>query len=118
VELTAEQLPDGIDRIVLAGRMDSTGTDRITQRLAALTSSRPALIVVDLSQVSFLASVGIRTLVSSAKALAARGGRMALAGPRPLVRDVLAIAGIDALIPIHNDVTSACAGLKAPAGSL
>src|SRR5262245_10040254 len=77
MEWTTELLPDGIERVILAGRMDSAGTEQIDPRFAALTETRPALIVVDLAQVPFLASVGIRTLLANAKALAQRGGRMA-----------------------------------------
>jgi anti-sigma B factor antagonist len=117
MELTTENLADGVEKIALAGRMDSAGTDKIDIRFTALTATRPALIVVDLSQVSFLASIGIRMLLSNAKALARRGGRMVLAGPTPLVEEVLKLAGIDSLIPLYADVGSACAGLKTAAES-
>ena len=115
MERTTEQLPDGVERIALAGRMDSAGTQAIDLRFTGLTATRPALIVVDMSRVSFLASIGIRTLLSNAKALGRRGGRMVLAGPQPLVEEVLKLAGIDSFIPVYADVGSACAGLKTAA---
>lgn len=115
MELTTEQLPDGVERIALAGRMDSAGTQEIDLRFTALTATRAALIVVDFSQVSFLASIGIRTLVTNARALVRRGGRMVLASPQPLVEDVLKLAGIDTLIPLYPDLGSACMGLKSQA---
>jgi len=117
MELTTEQLSDGVEKIALAGRMDSAGTQEIDLRFTALTTTRPALIVVDFSQVSFLASIGIRTLVSSARALSQRGGHMVLASPQPRVEEVLKLAGIDSLIPMYADVGSACAGLKTASGS-
>lgn len=117
MEMTTEQLADGVEKIVLAGRMDSAGTQAIDFQFTALTTTRPAQIVVDFSQVSFLASIGIRTLISSARALARRGGRMVLASPQPLVEDVLRLGGIDTLIPVYSDVASACADLKMAAGS-
>jgi anti-anti-sigma factor len=116
MELTTEQLADGVQKIALSGRMDSAGTEQIDLRFAGLTATRTALIVVDLSQVPFLASIGMRTLVSCAKALTLRGGRMALAAPQPLVGDVLRLSGIDALIPVYADIGSACEGLKVSAG--
>jgi anti-anti-sigma factor len=45
--------------------------------------------------VSFLASIGIRALVAAAKAQAARGGRMVLVNPEPMVRKALQTAGIE-----------------------
>jgi anti-anti-sigma factor len=115
MELTTEQLADGVERIILSGRMDSEGTRAIDLRFTSLTTTRPAQIVVDFSEVSFLASIGIRTLISSARALARRGGRMVLAGPQPIVEEVLRLGGIDSLIPVYADVASACAGLRAAA---
>jgi anti-anti-sigma factor len=115
MELISEQLADEIEKISLSGRLDTAGTDQIGLRFAGLTATKPALVVVDLSQVSFLASIGIRMLLSNAKALERRGGRMALASPSAMVEEVLKIAGIDALIPLYADVESACAGLKSTA---
>ena len=43
MQLTTEQLPDGIERITLAGRMDLAGTQAIDLRFTSLTTTRPAL---------------------------------------------------------------------------
>ena len=59
MEVTTEQRSDGIERIILTGRMDSAGTDQIEMRFTALTATRPARIVVDMAQVPFLSSIGI-----------------------------------------------------------
>jgi anti-anti-sigma factor len=112
MELTTEDLPQGLQKIVLSGRMDGAGTQEIEIRFAALTTARPARIVVDFSRVSFLASAGIRRLVSNAKTLSRSGGQMVLAGPQPLVEEVLKLGGIDSLIPMYADVAAACAGLN------
>lgn len=117
MELTTEQLPNGIDKIALTGRLDTAGAQEIDLPFMRLTATRPALVVVDLSRVSFLASMGIRTLLSSAKALGRRGGRMVLAGPQPLVAEVIRAMAIDELIPVYADVASACSGLTSPTES-
>ena len=117
MELTSENLPNGVEKIALTGRMDTAGAQEIDLRFTSLTATRPALIVVDLSQVSFLASMGIRTLLSAARGLGRRGGRMVLASPQPLVQEVLKVAGIDSLIPVYADIPSACEGLTSATGS-
>jgi anti-anti-sigma factor len=116
MELTTEQLADGVQKIALSGRMDFAGTEQIDHQFTAITATRPALIVVDLSAVSFLASIGMRTLLVNAKALALRGGHMALAAPQPVVEEALTLAGITALIPIYADTASACDALRLAAG--
>ena len=114
MELTTEQRADGIQQMVLAGRMDGTGTDQVAAGFTALIATRPPRVVVDMRQVLYLSSAGIRLLLSNAKALRQHGGRMAIAGPRPLVREVLDIVGMAVLIPVHADLESACAALAAP----
>jgi anti-anti-sigma factor len=72
--------------------------------------------MVDMSEVSFVASIGMRTLLSSAKALAKKGGKMVLLNPVGPVWDSLSTAGIDALVPIHADRDAAIADLRAALG--
>jgi len=117
MELQTEQLADGINKLALAGRMDGPGVQEIDLRFTALTAAQKALIVVDLSLVSFLASIGIRTLVISAKALRRRGGHMALLSPQPQVADVLRTAGIESVIPTYHDLEMAVGALKSSAAS-
>lgn len=113
MELRSEQLADGVEKISLVGRMDSIGGHDINMRLAALLAKRKRIAVVDMSEVSFLASIGIRTLVINARAQSSRGGVMALANPQPIVAEVLKMAGIDTIIPVYPDVDSAFSALVA-----
>ena len=114
MELTTEQAADGIQLMVLAGRMDGAGTEQVAAGFNAIIATRPQRVVVDMRQVPFLSSIGIRLLLSNAKALRQHGGRMVIASAQPLVREVLEIVGIAALIPVHADLESACAALAAP----
>jgi anti-anti-sigma factor len=112
MECQAEQLSDGVSKLTLTGRMDSAGVQEVDGRFAALTATAKALVLVDLTQVSFLASIGIRTLVTSARALRKGGGRMALFGAQPLVDAVLRTAGIETIIPTYDDLSAALGALK------
>ena len=57
-------------------------------------------LIVDLSEVSFIASMGMRLLLIAGKTIAARGGKMVLLAPTPEVESVLRTARIDGVIPI------------------
>ncbi|MDM0117362.1 STAS domain-containing protein [Variovorax sp. J22R133] len=111
MDLRSEHLADGVEKISLVGRMDSIGGHDIDTRFAALVAARKLLAVVDMSEVSFLASIGIRTLVINARAQSQRGGGMALANPQPHVAEVLKMSGIDTIIPVYPDVDTACSAL-------
>lgn len=111
MQMDVSEIAGGIQHVRLAGRMDVAGTQAIDLKFTALTATRRAAVVVDLAEVSFLASIGMRTLLSSAKALSLKGGRMVLLSPQPMVAAALATAGIDTLIPVHQDLASACTAL-------
>lgn len=117
MELRTEDLPGGVKAVFLTGRMDIAGTQEVDTRFSAITTTDKALVAVDLSGVSFLASIGIRTIVSSARALANRGGAMALVKPQPLVEQTLLAAGIDTVVPIWPDLDEAARSLQASAAT-
>src|SRR5262249_47299035 len=60
-------------RVVLVGRLDIAGADKVALPLATVSGSKDN-ILVDMSGVTFVASIGLRHLVLAAKAAARRGG--------------------------------------------
>lgn len=86
--------------IRLQGRLDAQGADRIGTRFtaAAAAGGRPA--IVDLSGVTFVASLGLRLLISAARALKSKGGTLVLFGANDLVQSVLDHAEIGQIIPV------------------
>jgi anti-sigma B factor antagonist len=69
-------------------------------------------VLVDMQKVSFLGSMGLRTIVSAARTIKGRGGKMAVFGPDEEVEKVLTMSGVTALVPIHHDFQSAIAWLQ------
>ena len=112
MELQSHELESGILEISLAGRMDGAGAQQIDLRFTALTATRKSPILVDLSQVTFMASIGMHTLVSNAKAQRRRGGTMVLYQPTVEVEEVLKSAGIDTIITIAHDMDGARKALE------
>jgi len=98
--------------VVLDGRLDIAGADAVALPLAKLADEKLGLIV-DMSRVSFLASVGIRHLMAAAKTLTRRGGRLVLLKPTALVEDMLITTGMNSLIPIARSEREAQAVLTA-----
>lgn len=99
---------DNLRRITISGRLDIQGTEDIAAQFATLTSSSDRRIVVDLTSVKFLASLGIRSLITNAKALQQRGGKMVLiVGDNVAVVRTLEATGVDALIPMFADSAEA-----------
>jgi anti-sigma B factor antagonist len=107
MHLDSELLDGDILKITLDGRLDVEGTQAIDLKFTALTATKHAGILVDMTGVSFLASIGIRTLLTSAKVASNRGGKLVLVNPQPMVRDVLDRSGVSSLVPVYADQASA-----------
>ena len=112
MQIEAETLDGGILKLILAGRMDVQGASEIDIQFASY-ASRQRSVVVDMSAVDFLASIGIRTLLLTAKAMSQRGGKMVLLNPDTNVTQILEMAGIDTLIPIVRSLDAARGALAA-----
>ncbi len=107
MELRNSEIDNGIQLLALSGRLDMIGAGEIETKFAGYCSGDHVLMIVDLSGVEFLASIGIRLLTLNARSIVNRGGRMVLLKPRPEVRDVLEMTGIPAIIPIYDNLESA-----------
>ena len=111
IDMTFSELDDNGLRISLRGRLDPTGVDAIETRFAAATAKKNAL--VDLSGVTFLASTGIRMLISAAHAHKLTGHKLVLFRPQALVGEALENAGVDQFLPIESDEGAALQRLLA-----
>jgi anti-anti-sigma factor len=108
--MVTEDLPGGITKVILDGRLDIEGAAAVDLPMNVIAGSRKA-VLVDLQNVSFLGSMGLRALVAPARAIKGRGGKIVLFGPNESVEKVLKSSGIDTLIPIHHELQSALSAL-------
>lgn len=92
-----------VRRIEITGRLDVDGTNSVAAQLVELTRAPGKGVVVDLSSLKFLASIGIRALVTAAKEAKARGGRMVLvvASGSTVMMSIKA-TGIDQFVPVFD----------------
>ena len=111
MKIVEEELPGGITKIVLDGRLDIEGASAVDLKMNAIAGSRTA-VLLDLHLVSFLASIGLRSIVLPARTIKSRGGRVVLFGPNDMVGKVLKTSGIDTVIPVHHDLATALATLQ------
>ena len=111
MELEIKNQSEQITHLALRGRLDTAGVGEVELRFTAHTVPRAKPLLLDMSEVTFLASLGLRMLLTVAKALDHRGVKMVLLSPQPAVRHVLSLSGFDQLIPVHNDEGTALAFL-------
>ena len=104
MELQYSELDHNLSIIKLIGKLDIAGVSEIETRFADYCAGDGVCIVVDLSEVDFLASIGIRLLTLTGKSVSSHGGKMALVNPLPEVEHVLDVTGIAAILPIYSDL--------------
>jgi anti-anti-sigma factor len=111
MKLQYNELDNGIRLLKLIGALDMNGTYSIEIEFVRQCSGENVRVVVDLSKVNYLSSIGIPMLINTAKSVVNQGGKMALLNPQQNVAEVLEITGIPQIIPIYTDLESAKAGV-------
>ena len=104
---------DGVVNVSLNGRLDTPGVDQIETPLTARLVPHGARAILDLSQVAFVASGGIRLFITIARALGRKGGKLAVYGAQPLVAQVLQTTSLNDFVPVRDDAVSAAAAVRA-----
>ncbi|HEY1207841.1 MAG TPA: STAS domain-containing protein [Terracidiphilus sp.] len=111
MKISTEELEGGITKVVLEGRLDIEGAAAVDLKMNVLAGSK-MLLLFDLQKVTFLGSMGLRTIVVPAQTVHRRGGKVVLFAPQPMVEDVLKASNISSIIPIHHELSTAMAALK------
>jgi anti-anti-sigma factor len=96
-----------LTRIALSGKLDVAGEAAIGDEFRSLVDTSDSSIILDMSQVTYLASLGIRLLFSAAKTLAGIQKKIVVLKPQPMVEETLMNSGTAKLIPVTHDEAEA-----------
>ncbi len=91
------------------GRIDTLAADDMDQTLQAAVAGGSHKIVVDMSEVEYISSAGLRTLAAVLVKSRAEGGDMKLAALNTRVTRVFRIIGFDVLMSVHETPEAAIA---------
>jgi anti-anti-sigma factor len=101
-------------KVTLAGRLDSPGVNRVETRFLASLVPGGNSAIVDLSQVDFVSSMGIRMIVAAARGLKMRQATLALYGAQELVNEVFEMVSLRQIISICSTEEEALAAVASP----
>jgi anti-sigma B factor antagonist len=95
---------DGRATVAVSGDLDMAGTLRLEPQLDALVEDeRLDLLVLDLANVDFIDSVGLRLLVETHLRTERGGPRLAIVRAGTSVRRILGLAGYESVLPLADD---------------
>jgi anti-anti-sigma factor len=89
--------------VALTGELDLGSAGLLRDHLAALQEDRPATLVLDLGDVTFMDSSGVALLLSLWRRCRRDGVTLMIARLSPAVRRVLELCGVAGLLPIADD---------------
>ena len=84
--------------VTLEGELDLANCESLRELLREITSRKPGEVFVDLAQLSFLDSSGIRCLIGVAQDAARNETTFVVRQPQAAVRRVMEVCGVDELL--------------------
>jgi len=102
---------------VLEGWIDTQVAADMDQALQSAVSSGSHNMVVDMSGVDFISSVGLRALAVALRRCREDGGDMKIAGLNERLARVFRIVGFDVLMSVHDTPEAAISAFSASAAS-
>lgn len=101
-----------IDIIKLSGRLVMADAPDVRQKLLGIIDEDHNHVILDLSGVDFMDSIGLSVLISVFKAARVRGGDVLLLNLTPAVRSLIELTRLQQIFEIFDDETSAIARLS------
>ena len=110
IEITESE---GLRKVTLTGRLDTPGVLDIEPRFVTGLVPGAKSAIVDLSQVEFISSMGIRMFLSVARTLQNKKQKLVFYAPQERVNDVLESTAFRRLVPVCADGAEALAHAQA-----
>lgn len=100
MDIEVHKLPK-VSVLAVTGRVDSATAPELENKLKELVDTEQTQIVLDLKNVEYMSSAGLRAMVSTLKAVKRVNGDLRLSSPSPRVEEVLRLAGLTSIFSIH-----------------
>jgi anti-anti-sigma factor len=100
-------------RVYLAGRLDTASYAELDRQLGPLLAANLPSLVLDLADLDYISSAGIRSIFRARKALSAHGGKVVVVNPQPQIQKVFDLVKAVPMNEIFSSVAEADAYLDA-----
>ena len=94
--------------VSVKGRMDAVTAPEFEKAAETLMGEGETAFVVDLAELDYISSAGLRSILALTKKLKTNGGSLHLAALQDAVREVFDISGFSSIIPVFDSVEAAC----------
>ncbi len=103
----------GATVLSLKGYLDGHTYIEFERRLDKALADGTYRLVIDLAELSYIASAGVGAFISGQHQLRKAGGSLQLAKPNDSVREIFNLLGLESLFIVHDTVDAAIAAAQA-----
>lgn len=98
--------------VTITGRLDAVTAPEYEKKVRELIDSGDICLVVDLEQLDYISSAGLRVFLVTAKLLKVKNGQVRIANIRGPVREVFDISGFNSIFQVDDSVAASLAALS------
>lgn len=107
-----QELSGGLWLVVVQGRLDQNLSPELEKQLLDLLSGGHHRLIVDLTEVTYINSGGLRSLVSSWRRAQKQNGNVLLCGLNDRLQEIFSMIGFDRVFQIYSTVEQAKAAMR------
>ena len=97
---------NGIVSIAIKGRLDADSSAEAETVVKDALGGETSRLLFNLGELEYLSSAGLRVLLSAAKEMRRRDGKIVLCALNEFVKEIFEVSGFQSLIPITDTVES------------
>lgn len=105
MEITQKE-ENGIVSIAIKGRLDADSSMEAEKVVKDALGGEANRLLFNLGELEYLSSAGLRVLLSAAKEMRRRNGKIVLCALNEFVKEIFEVSGFQSLIPITVSVES------------
>ena len=110
MDISAER-HNGTLIVAANGRVDGSNAQEFHNSLEAVLGADDSGVVLDLGELTYISSAGLRVVLLVAKTVQKQRARLVVCSLPPSIRELFEISGFDKIIPVYESQTKAVAGL-------
>jgi len=111
MEITHKE-ESGVLLIAIKGQLDGLTVPSAERSINEILESGDDRLLFDFSELEYLSSGGLRVILSVAKEIKRREGKIVLCAMQGYVKEIFEVSGFTSLIPIKDTVESGIAELQ------
>jgi len=112
MDITERRMAD-IVTLSLFGKLDTIAAKTFEEKILAQIESGDRRFIIDLAQVDYISSAGLRVFLLAAKRLSSANGKIVLCSLKDLVKEVFDIAGFSSIFSVYGSQDEAIKNLQA-----